>query len=208
MCVFCETRVKKENSKKVCEKICRGWECVDNYDFAYNGRLWIVWNAKKVGFVQASDQHCHVLDMSLGYSFDLIAVYGHNSIELRKELPFSCSVRISFPATPRRLAFLFLCLACYLFLDARNRLLRILLIEREKERTPGSRPGTAAPFLLSWVGKSGIRRFRFENRTRSKHSTVDGKTLPERQPQTKDGQAPVPRVRVFPIMSLLRSELN
>lgn len=83
MCVFCETRVKKENSKKVCEKICRGWECVDNYDFAYNGRLWIVWNAKKVGFVQASDQHCHVLDMSLGYSFDLIAVYGHNSIELR-----------------------------------------------------------------------------------------------------------------------------
>jgi len=44
------------------------------------------------------------------------------------------------------------------------------------------------------------------NRTRSKRKTVDGKTLPERQPQTKDGQAPVPRVRVFPIMSLLRSE--
>jgi len=41
------------------------------------------------------------------------------------------------------------------------------------------------------------------NRTRSKRKTVDG---PERQPQTKDGQAPVPRVRVFPIMSLLRSE--
>jgi len=31
---------------------------------------------------------------------------------------------------------------------------------------------------------------------------------PERRPQTKDGQAPVPGVRVFPIMSLLRSELN
>lgn len=46
------------------------------------------------------------------------------------------------------------------------------------------------------------------NRTRSKHSAVDGQTLPERRPQTKDGQAPVPRVRVFPIMSLLRSELN
>ncbi|KAK9081127.1 hypothetical protein Scep_030982 [Stephania cephalantha] len=46
------------------------------------------------------------------------------------------------------------------------------------------------------------------NRTSSKHSAVDGQTLPERRPQTKDGQAPVPRVRVFPIMSLLRSELN
>lgn len=34
------------------------------------------------------------------------------------------------------------------------------------------------------------------------------RTKPERRPQTKDGQAPVPRVRVFPIMSLLRSELN
>ena len=33
------------------------------------------------------------------------------------------------------------------------------------------------------------------NRTRSKHSAVDGQTLPERRPQTKDGQAPVPRVR-------------
>ncbi|KAK8539698.1 hypothetical protein V6N13_034990 [Hibiscus sabdariffa] len=31
------------------------------------------------------------------------------------------------------------------------------------------------------------------NRTRSKHSAVDGQTLPKRRPQTKDGQAPVPR---------------
>lgn len=45
------------------------------------------------------------------------------------------------------------------------------------------------------------------NRTRSKHSAVDGQTLPKRRPQTKDGQAPVPRVRVFPISCLLRSEL-
>lgn len=45
------------------------------------------------------------------------------------------------------------------------------------------------------------------NRTRSKHSAVDGQTLPKRRPQTKDGQAPVPRVIVFPIMSLLKSEL-
>lgn len=37
---------------------------------------------------------------------------------------------------------------------------------------------------------------------------VDGQTLPKRRPQTKDAQAPVPRVRVFPIMSLLKSELN
>jgi hypothetical protein len=46
------------------------------------------------------------------------------------------------------------------------------------------------------------------NRTRSKHLAVDGQTLPERRPQTKDGQAPDPRGRIFPIMSLLRSELN
>ncbi|KAG4180767.1 hypothetical protein ERO13_A10G185332v2, partial [Gossypium hirsutum] len=38
------------------------------------------------------------------------------------------------------------------------------------------------------------------NRTRSKHSAVDGQTLPKRRPQTKDGQAPVPRVIVFPIL--------
>nr|KJB09768.1 hypothetical protein B456_001G163500 [Gossypium raimondii] len=39
------------------------------------------------------------------------------------------------------------------------------------------------------------------NRTRSKHSAVDGQTLPKRRPQTKDGQAPVPRVIVFPILT-------
>lgn len=43
------------------------------------------------------------------------------------------------------------------------------------------------------------------NRTRSKHSAVDGQTTLERRPGW-DGQAPVPRVRVFPMLSLLRSE--
>lgn len=45
------------------------------------------------------------------------------------------------------------------------------------------------------------------NRTRSKHSAVDGQTLLERRPGW-DGQALVPRVRVFPMLSLLRSEQN
>ena len=44
------------------------------------------------------------------------------------------------------------------------------------------------------------------NRTRSKHSASTDK--PKRRPQTKDGRALVPRVRVFPIISLLRSEQN
>lgn len=45
------------------------------------------------------------------------------------------------------------------------------------------------------------------NRTRSKHSAVDGQALLERRPGW-DGQALVPRVRVFPMLSLLRSEQN
>ena len=99
--------------------------------------------------------------------------------------------------------------SCYFLSYAIPRLIVFFASFSQKEKRKEPPVLDLVPLLLfSCLGLVKAESADSENRTRSKHSTVDGKTLPERQPQTKDGQAPVPRVRVFPIMSLLRSELN
>lgn len=59
--------------KDIAGKICRDWEVVHNYDFAYNGRLWLCWNPKKgdVKFITGHAQalHCCVVDMRPPVSF-------------------------------------------------------------------------------------------------------------------------------------------
>ncbi|KAG6752973.1 hypothetical protein POTOM_043016 [Populus tomentosa] len=61
---------------------------------------------------------------------------------------------------------------------------------------------------LDWGGVGPRENVcRCDHESKSKHSAVDRQTLPKHRPQMKDGEAPVPRVGVFPIMSLLRSEL-
>lgn len=41
------TRVKAVNCEKVAKKVC-DWNCANNYQYAYNGRIWILWDPKTV----------------------------------------------------------------------------------------------------------------------------------------------------------------
>lgn len=88
--VLVETRVKQENSKKIVGKICRGWEFVNNYSTAVNGRIWVCWNPKMVQ-VTLLRQHeqaivCQVLDIHSGRVQQVMAIYALNTTEQRKDL--------------------------------------------------------------------------------------------------------------------------
>lgn len=85
-----ETRVKIENSKKIMEKVGRGWSAVNNYDKASNGRVWILWDPKKVSItvIQTHAQAicCEIVDVETGQGQYFVAVYALNTMEQRKEL--------------------------------------------------------------------------------------------------------------------------
>lgn len=86
MCLL-ETHVKSDKKEDVVKKLC-GWCSVDNYRYAPNGRIWIVWDNQfaQVTVIEGSDQylHCHV---SLNqYEFKLIVVYAENSTQEREVL--------------------------------------------------------------------------------------------------------------------------
>lgn len=90
ICALVETRVKIKNFKKVQQKNFRGWESLHNYNNAYNGRVWVCWNPRKVVVVpivsHAQGIHCRVTDLLDGKVFDWVAVYGYNSVEQRTDL--------------------------------------------------------------------------------------------------------------------------
>lgn len=97
MCLL-ETHVKSNKKDEVLQKIC-GWESVDNYQFAPNGRIWVLWDKQfaQVQVIGGSDQHlhCHVnLDQ---YQFKMTVVYAKNSAREREVLwplltDISCSM--------------------------------------------------------------------------------------------------------------------
>lgn len=88
--VLLETRVRLGKSQKIQEKICRGWNAVNNYGFANNGRIWVSWNPRKVVIkeVQGHEQAlvCEVVDVFTGLSQILVAVYASNTHDQRKRL--------------------------------------------------------------------------------------------------------------------------
>lgn len=85
-----ETRVKREKSQKILEKIGRVWNSLNNYDYAVNGRIWIMWDPKKVSvrLVEGHEQAvcCELLDVESGLSQYFVAVYACNTGERRKSL--------------------------------------------------------------------------------------------------------------------------
>lgn len=85
-----ETRVKNDKAQKCLEKIGRGWQYINNYEFAVNGRVWVLWDPRRVyvNWVQGHEQAicCEIMDVETGRSQYFIAVYTCNTGEQRKRL--------------------------------------------------------------------------------------------------------------------------
>lgn len=70
--------------------MCKGWNNINNYNSAVNGRIWICWNPKRVRVkLVVEHEHvmmCEVLDVYSGNSQLLIVVYALNTMVNRKIL--------------------------------------------------------------------------------------------------------------------------
>lgn len=44
---FLETKIKIQNSSIVANRIATNWKWFYNYDYAYNGRIWIAWDDRR-----------------------------------------------------------------------------------------------------------------------------------------------------------------
>ncbi|XP_019224481.1 PREDICTED: uncharacterized protein LOC109206146 [Nicotiana attenuata] len=85
-----ETRVKEHNFKRVTKAIAPDWEGINNYQYAQNGRVWVLWDPRwySVKLLKAGDQyvHCQITDNVGKIDCLITVVYGHNTIEQRKAL--------------------------------------------------------------------------------------------------------------------------
>ncbi|XP_004252671.1 uncharacterized protein [Solanum lycopersicum] len=85
-----ETRVKENNTRTTINNIAAGWNCLNNYKDAVNGRIWIIWDDSwyEVKLITSATQmiHCYIQERSKGFQFHLTVVYGFNTIEQRKSL--------------------------------------------------------------------------------------------------------------------------
>ncbi|XP_060190664.1 uncharacterized protein LOC132619932 [Lycium barbarum] len=84
-----ETRVKEHKSKKILQKIARGWSHCFNYPLATNGRVWLLWRDHiKVQVLDIKEQyiHCYVEEPSTKFSTFLTVVYARNQLNLRELL--------------------------------------------------------------------------------------------------------------------------
>lgn len=86
--VLLETRVKKDKATRISGKIYRGWEHINNYASAVNGRVWVNWNPRsvQVSIIEEQAILCEVLDIQTGGSQLLMAVYALNTVEHGKPL--------------------------------------------------------------------------------------------------------------------------
>ena len=52
-----ETRVKENKMKEIVDKWFPNWSCLQNYSYAVNGRIWLLWkDAFQVSLSAATDQ--------------------------------------------------------------------------------------------------------------------------------------------------------
>lgn len=82
MVVVLETKVKKENASFIMSRCGLRMKFYDNYDFAANGRIWLLWNEDVVSvrLIYRSDQiiHVEIQYNGGGPHFLFIAVYAEN----------------------------------------------------------------------------------------------------------------------------------
>lgn len=84
LAVIIETGVKEHKVKRVNCHIAPGWEILNNYNDAVNGRIWVIWdpNYYSVTLLKAEAQiiHCSVKDIMKDQECILSVVYGFNTI--------------------------------------------------------------------------------------------------------------------------------
>lgn len=87
---FIETRVKKKNAKIISQHIAPGWEVINNYNAAVNGRICILWDPScydvKLIKTEAQMIHCTVSKVSNEGIYVVSIVYGFNTGKKRKQL--------------------------------------------------------------------------------------------------------------------------
>lgn len=85
-----ETKVKIDNVCTISKKINRSWQWLYNYDYHYNGCVWVGWNPGvcDISLHQMSAQHITCLDRFLekDISFLVTFVYAHNDVANRVPL--------------------------------------------------------------------------------------------------------------------------
>ena len=82
-----ETRVKMPKMQEIMGKMFAGWSCVHNYEYARNGRIWMIWkDVVKVSLISATDQSITSWVDYDSKKFVLTAIYGSNEGEDRKLL--------------------------------------------------------------------------------------------------------------------------
>ncbi|XP_038990688.1 uncharacterized protein LOC120113688 [Hibiscus syriacus] len=74
-----ETRVKSKKSLKILSSNFANWNALTNYDFAINGRIWILWRkGLDFSFCHASSQCLTIKGLHSGSPFIITVVYGSN----------------------------------------------------------------------------------------------------------------------------------
>ncbi|KAE8687162.1 hypothetical protein F3Y22_tig00111022pilonHSYRG00164 [Hibiscus syriacus] len=82
-----ETRVKAEKSNVNFDSLLVNWYVSTNYDFAINGRIWILWKKNiELSIFQVSDQIISAKGKYNGNPFVISAVYGSNDTISRRQL--------------------------------------------------------------------------------------------------------------------------
>jgi len=88
--ILIETSVKPSNWQQVFKFSCLGMECINNYQSAVNGRIWCIWDKKKVVVreLAQSDQFIHMEVDVLANQFRFLctAIYAANTAACRSQL--------------------------------------------------------------------------------------------------------------------------
>lgn len=88
--VLLETRVRKEKAQSILNSCGLGMNCIDNYDYARNGRIWLLWSEERISvqllFRSSQIVHSLITFKSNGSQFLLSAVYAENEATDRGSL--------------------------------------------------------------------------------------------------------------------------
>jgi len=90
MAALLETKVKAHKAHKVLVNVFPGWHSLNNYSWAVNGRVWIVWNPNycQITHIRSTSQsiHCLINGNNGTLVCFIIVIYAYKSIEQRKVL--------------------------------------------------------------------------------------------------------------------------
>ncbi|GAB2266061.1 hypothetical protein Dimus_037862 [Dionaea muscipula] len=90
LCGLLETKVTEPSSRRVFERLFRGWAMVHNYSYDLTGTIWVCWNPTFVSVspIFVSDQiiYCEVCLLARDVVFKASFVYARNEYSLRTVL--------------------------------------------------------------------------------------------------------------------------